>query len=401
MADDPAELDPRHLHLWQIQWVRDLLLISVVFLLLWLGYAMRDITVPLLVALLLAYLFEPLISYIDKHDGLPFGRMPAIAGLLTVLGAIVIVVLVIAIPMVVTQTLKITEHVETGQLRTQLTTVVTKYSPEVVKEEALGVIGLLPTGVEDSVTTATTTGGVAATTSGGTSDWLGFAKRTGSMALYVIGTVLRFGLLAFLIPFYFFFFSLWYPDVVRFCRDLIPDDRRDHIESLLGRMDAAVSGFVRGRIVIAFIMGVLLAIGWMIAGVPYAIVLGIVVGVFCAVPFLGLIGIPLSVGLLFLEQMGVAEAQRMAWWAILLWPSLVFGIVQALDGWILTPLNAGRATNAVLAGGSVLGAYGMLLAIPIAACVKILLQDEVLPNMRAWARGDARDPLPVEHRTPK
>ncbi len=43
----------------------------------------------------------------------------------------------------------------------------------------------------------------------------------------------------------------------------------------------------------------------------------------------------------------------------------------------------------------------MLLAIPIAACVKILLQDEVLPNMRAWARGDARDPLPVEHRTPK
>ncbi len=409
MADDPAELDPRHLHLWQIQWVRDLLLISVVFLLLWLGYAMRDITVPLLVALLLAYLFEPLISYIDKHDGLPFGRMPAIAGLLTVLGAIVIVVLVIAIPMVVTQTLKITEHVETGQLRTQLTTVVTKYSPEVVKEEALGVIGLLPTGVEDSVTTATTTGGVAATTSGGTSDWLGFAKRTGSMALYVIGTVLRFGLLAFLIPFYFFFFSLWYPDVVRFCRDLIPDDRRDHIESLLGRMDAAVSGFVRGRIVIAFIMGVLLAIGWMIAGVPYAIVLGIVVGVFCAVPFLGLIGIPLSVGLLFLEQMGVAEAQRMAWWAILLWPSLVFGIVQALDGWVLTPLIAGRATNldpvtifvAVLAGGSVLGAYGMLLAIPIAACVKILLQDEVLPNMRAWARGDARDPLPVEHRTPK
>ncbi len=409
MADDPAELDPRHLHLWQIQWVRDLLLISVVFLLLWLGYAMRDITVPLLVALLLAYLFEPLISYIDKHDGLPFGRMPAIAGLLTVLGAIVIVVLVIAIPMVVTQTLKITEHVETGQLRTQLTTVVTKYSPEVVKEEALGVIGLLPTGVEDSVTTATTTGGVAATTSGGTSDWLGFAKRTGSMAMYVIGTVLRFGLLAFLIPFYFFFFSLWYPDVVRFCRDLIPDDRRDHIESLLGRMDAAVSGFVRGRIVIAFIMGVLLAIGWMIAGVPYAIVLGIVVGVFCAVPFLGLIGIPLSVGLLFLEQMGVAEAQRMAWWAILLWPSLVFGIVQALDGWVLTPLIAGRATNldpvtifvAVLAGGSVLGAYGMLLAIPIAACVKILLQDEVLPNMRAWARGDARDPLPVEHRTPK
>ncbi|MDP6602148.1 MAG: AI-2E family transporter [Phycisphaerales bacterium] len=414
MADDPADGDPRHLHLWQIQWVRDLLLIGVLVFLLWLGYAMRDITVPLLVALLLAYLFEPLITFIDRHDGLPFGRMPAIAGLLTVLGAIVVVVLVIVIPMVLTQTMKIAKDVETGQLRTQLTNVAAKYSPNVFKEEALGVIGLLPTGAEDSgattqQTATTTTSLSAATATGGDSDWLGFAKRTGSMAMYVIGTVLRFGLLAFLIPFYFFFFSLWYPDVVAFCRGLIPDERRDRIERLFGRMDAAVSGFVRGRIVIAFIMGVLLAIGWMIVGVPYAIVLGIVVGVFCAVPFLGLIGIPLSVGLLFLEQMGVAESHRMAWWAMILWPSLVFGIVQALDGWVLTPLIAGKATNldpvtifvAVLAGGSVLGAYGMLLAIPIAACVKIMLQDEVLPNLRAWARGDASDPLPIEHRPPK
>ena len=151
-------------------------------------------------------------------------------------------------------------------------------------------------------------------------------------------------------------------------------------------------------------MGTILAIGWMIVGVPYAILLGIGVGVLCAVPFLGLVGIPLSVGLLFLNQIGLPEAERMAWWGILVWPVLVFAIVQALDGWLLTPLIAGKATNldpvtifvAVLAGGSVLGAYGMLLAIPVAACIKILIQEILLPKIHAWTRGEADDPLPFD-----
>ena len=173
-----------------------------------------------------------------------------------------------------------------------------------------------------------------------------------------------------LIPFYFFFFSLWFPEVKKFASSLIPEDGKSKTVALLEKMDAAVAGFVRGRIVIAFIMGTILAIGWMIVGVPYAILLGIGVGVLCAVPFLGLIGIPLSIGLLFLDQIGLPEADRMAWWGIIVWPLLVFAIVQALDGWLLTPLIAGKATNldpvtifvAVLAGGSVLGAYGNVVS---------------------------------------
>jgi predicted PurR-regulated permease PerM len=192
--------------------------------------------------------------------------------------------------------------------------------------------------------------------------------------------------------------------VVVFVKGIVPEKGREETFALVDKMDAAVAGFVRGRIVIAFIMAVILAIGWLIVGVPYAILLGIGVGVLCAVPFLGLVGIPISVGLLFLDQLGVADADKMAWWGILLWPTLVFGIVQALDGWVLTPLIAGKATNldpvtifvAVLAGGSVLGAYGMLLAIPVAACIKILIQDRLLPRIRAWARGEAEDPLPFD-----
>jgi predicted PurR-regulated permease PerM len=93
----------------------------------------------------------------------------------------------------------------------------------------------------------------------------------------------------------------------------------------------------------------------------------------------------------------------MSWAWIIGGPSLVFAIVQIIETYILTPVIAGKATNldpvtilvAVLAGGSVGGVYGMLLAIPAAACAKILITDVVLPRVKAWTRGKASDPLPM------
>ena len=89
--------------------------------------------------------------------------------------------------------------------------------------------------------------------------------------------------------------------------------------------------------------------------------------------------------------------------AMLLWPTAVFIVVQTIEGYLLTPIIAGKATNldpvtivvAILAGGSVAGVYGMLLAIPIAACGKIAAKRMLLPRVKAWARGDVADPLPL------
>jgi len=391
--------DVSKLHLWQIQWVRDSFLILSIICGVWLGYAMRDITIPLLVALLLAYLFEPLVSFLEHNKKFPLGRIPIIVGLLTVITTFVLVVLVLTVPMVISQTSSLVGDVSSGKIRSQLEQATEKYAPVDMKDEIQQTIAFLPSGKEGDGAIITD-----ASVSEGDNDLIKIARQTGDVAWNVLGSIIRFGILAVLIPFYFFFFSLWFPDVVSFAKSVIPDDGRVEIESLLTKMDAAVAGFVRGRIVIAAIMGGVLAVGWMIVGVPYAILLGIGIGVLCAVPFLGLVGIPLSVGLLFLEQLGLSEESRMAWWGIIFWPTLVFAFVQALDGWVLTPLIAGKATNldpvtifvAVLAGGSVLGAYGMLLAVPVAACIKITIQEIVLPNIRSWAQGEAKDPLPFE-----
>jgi predicted PurR-regulated permease PerM len=168
-------------------------------------------------------------------------------------------------------------------------------------------------------------------------------------------------------------------------------------------MDAVVAGFVRGRIVVSLIMGVMLAVGWKIAGVPYSIVLGLVVGLFCAVPYLGAVGVPVAVGLLAFKELGAIDG-GMSWWAIILWPTIVYAVVQTIEGYVLIPMIAGKATNldpvtilvVVLAGGSIMGIYGMLLAIPVAACVKIVCTDLLLPKIRACTSGEAADPLPLD-----
>ncbi len=431
-----AQPDPENstamqrLHIWQIQAVRDLLLVGAVLGIVWAGYALRAVTIPLLVALLLAYLFEPLIEKLCRHPKIK--RPHAVAGVLAAGGISVLAVLAIVLPLIIQQTLNFVRDVREGELRGKIAQL-EPYVPAAYADQFGTVLDLLPGDAgstpqdsDDSLdpvaddTAKSTDEQFAqlkdelraellaelgpAVGEESNADWLNIARGSAQAIFRVIGAIVQLGLVAFLIPFYFFFFSLWYPEVVKFGHQLIPQKNRKNTFELAAKMDRVVAGFVRGRIVISLMMGVMLAIGWMICGVPYSIALGLIVGVFCAVPYLGVIGVPLAVGLLFFDTLGQPDKADLWWLWVILWPTVVFTIVQLIEGYALTPMIAGKATNldpvtiivAVLAGGSVLGIYGMLLAIPIAACVKILCMEVLLPKIRAWTRGEAADPLPID-----
>jgi len=459
------------LHLWQIQALRDAMVIFAAVVIVWAGYAMRSVTVPLLVALLLAYLFEPLVARMCKRPGVT--RPMAVGGLLLVVGGTAITVLLITLPLLIGQTIQLIDDFRAGRFE-RSALMVREYVPESYRDEfdrlatffvskehlpdgdsKPGSDAAQPAGDEAGDRTAPGAAlanesvdrqhdgapaeverdiaevapDIAAemielraemaalreqleasqaqqdakTANGSTSNLVEFVQKGREIVVAVVGRIISIGLLAFLIPFYFFFFSVWYPSVLKFGNDLIPPQRRDRVIELLQKMDRAVAGFVRGRIVISLIMGVLLALGWQIVGVQYAIVLGFVIGFFSIVPYLGGVGIPLAVGLLWLGQVGVPESERMAWYMIIFWPCLVFGAVQVIETYFLTPMIAGKATNldpvsilvAVLAGGAIMGVYGMLLAIPLAACLKILFVEVLLPRIKAWSEGSAEDPLPI------
>src|SRR6185503_13315111 len=106
------------LHVWQIQAVRDVLLITTVVGLVWVGYAMRTVTVPLLVALTLAYLFEPLVARLTRHPRI--SRPLAVGGLLLTFGGAAVVALAIIIPLVIGQSLQFVEEVRLGHWQSRV-----------------------------------------------------------------------------------------------------------------------------------------------------------------------------------------------------------------------------------------------------------------------------------------
>ncbi|MEY4535511.1 MAG: hypothetical protein RLZZ246_1829 [Planctomycetota bacterium] len=419
MPDEPrpSELDWTRRHLWHIQPVRDLLLVGIVVAIVWAGYALRYITIPLIVALGLAYLVEPLVRWVSSRFRI--GRTAVVGG---VTGAIVLGAAsgtFVLIPSVVRQSEAIVNKVQSGALKASIGEFQAQL-PEAFRKEVADWLawietttdvdlngdrraGQSPIGPVDPAAPEPPVRASARSIWDVSLAFLG--ARSGDIAGFVFG-MLSLLFAAALVPFYFYFFSVHFPDIVGFLDSLVPVGGKGEVHRLAGQMDAAVAGFVRGRIVIAVIMAVLFTIGWAFCGVPYALTLGVAAGVLAVVPYLSGVVLLLAVPMLAVAQLQLPEAERMSMLWVVLGPTIVFAAVQALEGNVLTPIIAGRATNldpvtvfvAILAGGSVAGVYGMLLAIPLAACAKIVIKEVALPRIRAWAAGTVSDPLPLDDR---
>ena len=476
MPDEQDTTRLSKLHLWQIQGVRDALVIAMFVVIFYAGYAMRSVTVPLLIAFGLAYLVEPIVESVCQR--LRMSRPAAVGTIMATAGLGLLVALVIAVPIVIGQSVSFVESFRSGRFNSVIdraqAVVPEPYQDQVQKirswfsENVGSGSGIASSSFAADAIDATTKSnnrdavldaakskthaGVDAAKQKSESDaaakdaagadqpskklvnqaaidiaveealnkrgYLGtqsgaqvgagfsWTNMFGSSVQGVLTTALEFltiGFLTALIPFYFWFFSVSFPSAIAKLRALIPEKHREGTVKLIVEMDHAVSGFVRGRIVISLIMAIMFAIGWKVCGVPYAITLGLVIGLFSVVPYLSAVGLPIAIGLLIVDQLVLPEEARMSWMWIVLGPSLVYAIVQLLEGYVLIPVIAGRATDlgpvsifvAVLAGAALAGVYGMLLSIPVAACLKIYGREVIMPRVKAWSSGEADDLLPL------
>lgn len=417
--------------LWEIQPVRDVLLIAGVLALVWLGRVVSVVTVPLLLALALAYLFEPLIRRATRTKWI--SRKGAAAGLIVGVLALVVVPAILGATFAAAQGFAYAERLaanvallgraadepQNPALRDELPSdfwreVLDYYVEQkaIAQREAQPDAGAPPPadgddGDEPAVRP------LAFRVLDGAVEFLEanrdtISKRvlaTAGNALTSLGrAVLGIGLLAFtafLTAFFFFFVSTGWGRVLAFWESLIPEKRRGRTLDLVQKMDRVIAGFVRGRLVIAAIQSVVFTAGYWAIGVPVPMVIGPLVAILAIVPYLALIGIPISVLLLLLEPSG--EGLRATWWWAIGAPVGVYFLGQALDDYVWTPLLQGKNTGmdtptilfASLAGGALAGVYGLLLAIPVAACLKILLQEIVWPRFREWTKGKSSDPLPL------
>tara|TARA_R110000737_G_scaffold2923_15_gene9730 strand:- start:4306 stop:5586 length:1281 start_codon:yes stop_codon:yes gene_type:complete len=399
------------LHLWQMQPVRDILLGLGIFALILMGQKASVVTVPLLLAVLFAYLFEPVIVWSMKK--LNIARRTSVTGIIAG------VVLLVIIPSTIGASYGIAQIINFSQEMFNNIVVVQRATDEdnidlahdMLEENEVGGAWLT---IHDSIWSADEENSAIGKSLVAVSDWLEVkqdevAKTAADVGLGMvnrffsfIGAVFGLGFMGFVTAFFFFFIATEWVKVKGFGASLLPDKNRDRVIDLLTKFDAVISGFIRGRLTIAFIQAIVFSIGFFAIGVPGAFILGPAIAFLSIVPYLALVGVPIAVSLLWLQGY---SGMRGEWWWVVGAPTILYFVGQALDDYVLTPLIQGKSTGmdtptilfASLAGGALFGVFGLLIAIPIAACVKILIQEIFWPKFKDWAEGRASDPLPIEN----
>jgi len=226
-----------------------------------------------------------------------------------------------------------------------------------------------------------------------TMDWKGAASALGigASALFTGLGFAAYLLMASAVTAFCFFFFVWKFDALcQWFVPFIPVTYRDETLRILGLMDVTVSAIIRGRLVQSLCVMIVLSLGWWAVGVPYWLLLGVLGGALNLLPYAAIVSWPIAVGLAVLDVLTTGEGSLFLALAL---PTVVYVGAQSLDGWVVEPLVQGKATGmdtltvllVVLAGGALLGVLGMVLAIPAAACIKILSQELLLPRLRAFA----------------
>ncbi|MDQ3555859.1 MAG: AI-2E family transporter [Gemmatimonadota bacterium] len=192
-----------------------------------------------------------------------------------------------------------------------------------------------------------------------------------------IGSVLSVLGYIFLTPILTFYLLRDYDRLLPRIAQLIPPSRRDGVVAFASEYDRLLAGYLRGQFLVAAIVATLTAFGLWIVGFPYALLLGVTAGVFGLVPYLGLIVslIP-AVAIALFSGAVLLSLGKLA---------LVFTAVQLLEGSVISPRVVGEAVGlhpvwlilALAVSGYFFGFVGLLIAVPLAVLVKLLLREAV------------------------
>ena len=150
----------------------------------------------------------------------------------------------------------------------------------------------------------------------------------------------------------------------------------DHIDKYFGQANEMFFKFVGSQVIDAFIVGILTTIAMSIIGVKYAPLLGFMIGLFNLIPYIGaIVAVAVAILITFITG-GWLQALIMA---------IVVIILQQIDANIINPRIIGNSLEispllvifSVTVGGAYFGMIGMFLAVPVAAVIKLILEDFV------------------------
>ncbi|MGO4108101.1 AI-2E family transporter [Paenibacillus sp. YAF4_2] len=318
-----------------------LLLVKPIFLHL---YAfLKAVLAPFIIAMIVSYVLNPIVTLLHERK---VPRTAAVLLIYTVFCAALAVILVNMIPMFKEQMDQLNRHVPDLTIRAEslVTDLNNSFLPDSIREGLNKSIFQMEKKLSETVT----------------------------HFINNIGSVVNAVFIAFIIPFLAFYilkdFDLFERTVITY----VPKSHRKHTVRLLKDIDSALGSYIRGQFIVCIIVGILAYIGYIIVGVPYPLLLASVVAVTNIIPYLG-------------PFFGAAPALLVAS-TISLKMVLLVAIVnmscQVLEGNVVSPQVVGRTLHihplaiifALLVGGEVAGIVGMILAVPIFAALKVIVQ---------------------------
>lgn len=187
---------------------------------------------------------------------------------------------------------------------------------------------------------------------------------------------------------YVLFIMLDYERLMLSFRQLVPHNHRRRVYRITSDIKHTMSRYFRGQFLIAAIVGILFALGFMMIGLPMGVVLGLFIGVLNLVPYLQLISLPITALLCLVWTAGTGGD----FWVIF-WESMaVYVVVQCIQDLVLTPRVMGKAMGlnpaiillALSVWGSLLGFMGLIIALPLTTLILSYYNQYVVERSQQW-----------------
>jgi predicted PurR-regulated permease PerM len=317
----------------------------------WLIYLLAPVLSPFLTAGLLAYLGDPLV---DRLENVKLSRTLAVVVVLGALLTIISVIPLLLIPLLEKQI---------SVLISTLPTYLDWASQQWLRLEG-GLGGHPFVNAQEIKSTLIANwqqaGGIAASI-------MAYVGRSGLAVLNWLANIL-------LVPVVTFYMLRDWDHFIAGIHDLLPRSMEPGVSALAREADEVLGAFLRGQLMVMACLSTIYITGLWLAGLDFALLIGLLAGTVSFVPYLGVI-----VGILVSGLAMLFQTQEI----VSLLPVIgVFAVGQLLEGMILTPLLVGDRIGlhpvtvifAVLAGGQLFGFVGVLLALPVAAVLAVIVR---------------------------
>jgi predicted PurR-regulated permease PerM len=311
----------------------------------------RTILLPFVAGAALAYALDPAADWLERNG---FNRLGATATVLALIGVVFVAAILLLIPLLLNQTLDFLQRLPSYITRLQ------EMFGSLLDTEVVHFLGIDADSIRASITGFMSRGVDLATT-------LLASLWTGGRAIVDVVSLLV------VTPFVAFYLLRDWDEVIARVDRLLPRDHADDIRRLAREMDQKVAAFVRGQLLVGFLLGCFYASGLVLIGLNYGLLIGLASGILSFIPYLGF-----TVG--FVLSIVIALVQFWPNWPWLLATVGVFLVGQLLEGYVLQPRLIGRSVGlhpvwlifALFAFGLLFGFVGLLVAIPAAAAIGVL-----------------------------